>query len=546
MSQKTCCVIGAGVAGLAATKHCLEEGIIPVCYEKDIDIGGLWLYHNEKSKDTDPSLYNSCSINTSKEMTCFSDFPIPRDFPNFMHHTHFRRYLDLYTENFQLRKYIKLQTKVEKVEKAENFEETGQWVVTVQDLRTNKQTKTKFDFVMVCNGHLTEPLRPELPGLRDFKGKVIHTHDYKDFRGFEGKNILVVGMGNSAADVACELSRHAKHVYVSTRRGAYCIQRAGERGQPFDHVAITRFRQCLPHHLMRPYHFYKLNFRYDHKKYGLAPKHNFESAAVTISDDLPNRVLLGSMSIHEDVDRFTENGVKFEDGSQLEDIDVVILGTGYTYSFPFLDESVIKREGHFSYLYKLVWPTELHPSTLAVIGLVQPFGPLPPILEIQSRWATQVFAGHSKLPPQQTMLNAVEKWREFVKKKYVDSPRYSLQIYFIQYIDEVSKFIGCRPNFWKYFFTDPKLFYRVVFCAATPPQWRLEGHGRWKDARAAIEGVEERTWYPMKTRKCGEHEADGLYDGWVALFKKLCVVVVAFLVMRFLLSNGYHTFLVKN
>lgn len=65
------------------------------------------------------------------------------------------------------------------MEKAENFEETGQWIVTTRDLKSNKTMKEKFDFVMVANGHLTEPNRPQLPGLDKFRGKVIHTHDFK-------------------------------------------------------------------------------------------------------------------------------------------------------------------------------------------------------------------------------------------------------------------------------------------------------------------------------------------------------------------------------
>ena len=103
---KKCCIIGAGVAGLTSIKHCLEVGIEPTCFEKDDDIGGLWNYHDE-AKDGFPSLYKSCRINTSKEMTCFSDFPIPKEFPNFMHHTDFKRYLDMYADCFKLRKYIK-------------------------------------------------------------------------------------------------------------------------------------------------------------------------------------------------------------------------------------------------------------------------------------------------------------------------------------------------------------------------------------------------------------------------------------------------------
>lgn len=65
---------------------------------------------------------------------------------------------------------------------------------------------------MVCNGHLHEPNIPNFKGLDKFKGRVLHTHDYKDFHGYEGKRVLIIGVGNSASDVACELSRHAEHV----------------------------------------------------------------------------------------------------------------------------------------------------------------------------------------------------------------------------------------------------------------------------------------------------------------------------------------------
>jgi dimethylaniline monooxygenase (N-oxide forming) len=67
---------------------------------------------------------------------------------------------------------------------------------------------------MVCNGHLHQPIKPTFTGLDNFNGKVLHTHEYKDFRGFEKKRILVVGIGNSASDVACELSRHVEHVSI--------------------------------------------------------------------------------------------------------------------------------------------------------------------------------------------------------------------------------------------------------------------------------------------------------------------------------------------
>ncbi|XP_062595036.1 flavin-containing monooxygenase 5-like [Saccostrea cucullata] len=542
---KTVCVVGAGVSGLAAVKNSLDEGLEPICFEKDDDVGGLWNYH-DVPKDGDPSLYNSCSINTSKEMTCYTDFPIPKEYPNFMAHKHFKSYLKLYAEHFGLMKYIRLKHTVERVEKADDFDDTGEWVITTKNLSSGKVEKRKVNFVMVCNGHLHEPNIPKFQGLEKFKGRVLHTHDYKDFHGYEGKRILIIGIGNSAADVACELSRHAEHVYVSTRKGTFVIQRAAEEGRPFDHIAVSRFRQGLPWPLLKPFLYHGVNNRYSHSKYGLSPNTRFNGGAVTISDDLPNRIILGTINIKTDVERFTENGAIFVDGTKLDKIDVVILGTGYNFSFPFLQEDVVKVDNSFPYLYDLVWPADLEPSTLAIIGLVQPFGALPPILEMQTRWAARVFSGNCKLPSVAKRMQEVETIHAKLKAKGIDSARYSLVVFFIQYIDKIAQYIGCKPNLWKLFFTDNALWKKLVFGPCTPTQWRLEGPGCWKGAKDAIEHVEENTWYPLKTREAGKHETEGLYDGWINLFKWIFIFIVTCVFLRYLLSNGYQTFTIKS
>ena len=278
---------------------------------------------------------------------------------------------------------------------------------------------------------------------------------------------------------------------------------------------------------MRPFHFHRINSRYKHQLYGLSQKSRFQSPAVTISDDLPNRILVGTISVHDNISRFTKHGVEFEDGSQVNAIDVVIIATGYTFSFPFLEESILKVDDYVAHLYKQVWPTKLSPSTLAVIGLVQPFGPLPPVLEMQARWATQVFTGKCILPPSDKMIQSVAMLRDYVKEHSVTPLKDSIKIPYVHYIDELAKFIGCRPNLLKMFITDPKLWRRVVFEPATPPQWRLEGTGGWSGARQAIEHVQENTWYSVTTRKCGDQELLGLYDGWINLFYKLTFIVLA-------------------
>lgn len=213
---KTVCIIGAGVAGITSLKQCLEQNLQPTCYEKDIDIGGLWNY-KDISEEGRASLYKSCTLNTSKAVTCFSDFPFPKGYPNFMHNSLYKTYLNSYIEHFNLRPRFKFHREVMAVKKCSDFNESGRWCVTVRNIGTGITSDKIFDFVMVCNGHYFKPLLPTFPGLNKFQGKVMHSHDYKSIHGFEDKRVLVVGIGNSAADVACEVSHHAKHVSMVRR-----------------------------------------------------------------------------------------------------------------------------------------------------------------------------------------------------------------------------------------------------------------------------------------------------------------------------------------
>jgi Flavin-binding monooxygenase-like len=107
-------IIGAGGSGLTAIKCCLDEGLQPVCLEQTADLAGMWNYENcLKERDTRiASVMRSTIINTSKEMMCYSDFPIPADFPNYMHNTKLLQYFRMYADNFNLRRYIQFNTKV--------------------------------------------------------------------------------------------------------------------------------------------------------------------------------------------------------------------------------------------------------------------------------------------------------------------------------------------------------------------------------------------------------------------------------------------------
>uniref|UniRef100_A0A7M4EA91 Flavin-containing monooxygenase n=1 Tax=Crocodylus porosus TaxID=8502 RepID=A0A7M4EA91_CROPO len=102
---KKVAIVGAGVTGLTSIKCCLEEGLEPTCFEKSDDFGGLWRF-TEHIEDGRPSLYKSMVSNTCKEMSAFSDFPYPEDFPNYLVNAKFFEYLKLYAKHFDLVKHI--------------------------------------------------------------------------------------------------------------------------------------------------------------------------------------------------------------------------------------------------------------------------------------------------------------------------------------------------------------------------------------------------------------------------------------------------------
>ncbi|XP_039192930.1 dimethylaniline monooxygenase [N-oxide-forming] 1-like isoform X2 [Crotalus tigris] len=154
---KKVAIVGAGVSGLTSIKCCLEEGLEPTCFEQSDDIGGLWRF-TDYVEDGRPSVYKSMVSNTSKEMSAFTDFPFPENFPSFLSHHQLLEYLRMYTKHFDLQKYIQLKTKVISIKKCPHFSNTGQWEVVTE--ANGKQNSTIFDAVMVCVGYLTEPFLP--------------------------------------------------------------------------------------------------------------------------------------------------------------------------------------------------------------------------------------------------------------------------------------------------------------------------------------------------------------------------------------------------
>ncbi|XP_068808056.1 flavin-containing monooxygenase 5-like [Struthio camelus] len=526
---KRVAIIGGGSSGLCAIKACLQEGLVPVCFERSGDIGGLWRFE-EHPDEGRASIYKSVIINTSKEMMCFSDFPIPDDFPNYMHNSKIMEYFRMYAQHFDLLRYIRFRTSVCRVAKRPDFAVTGQWDVVTES--GGEQESAVFDAVLVCTGHHTNAHLPlhTFPGIEKFKGRYLHSRDYKDPQAFKDKRVIVIGIGNSGSDLAVEISQTAKQVFLSTRRGAWILNRVGDQGYPIDIILTTRMKtflsKLLTPSMVSDWAEKRLNERFDHSHYGLKPKHRILHQHPTINDDLPNRIISGRVKVKPNVREFTATAAIFEDGTKEDDIDAVVFATGYSFSFPFLEDCVTVVENQIS-LYKFMFPIDLQKPTLAFIGLIQPLGAIMPISELQCRWATRVFKGLNKLPPRCDMEADINHKKEEMAKRYVRSQRHTIQVDYIPYMDELACQLGVKPNLLTLFLTDPRLATEVLLGPCTPYQYRLQGPGRWAGARQAILTQRERVIKPLRTRQVDE----GTLSSSVPLLAKLVGAVAVFAIL---------------
>src|SRR5688572_6964206 len=208
MVGPTTAVIGAGISGLTVGKMLSDYGVPYTCFESSDRIGGNWAFGNPNGHS---SAYRSLHIDTSKERLSFRDFPMPAEYPDFPHHSQIKEYLESYAEAFDLKQNIEFENGVAHAARLED----GTWEITDQ-----AGVVRSFEHLVVANGHHWDPRYADLPG--EFTGEAIHSHHYLDPRSpidFFGKRILIVGIGNSAADIAVELSSKSLQtkVTLSTR-----------------------------------------------------------------------------------------------------------------------------------------------------------------------------------------------------------------------------------------------------------------------------------------------------------------------------------------
>jgi dimethylaniline monooxygenase (N-oxide forming) len=371
--------------------------------------------------------YRDLHINTSRERMQYTDFPMPKSYPDFPHHSHIAEYFDTYVDHFGFRDRILFETGVERAEKTAD----GLWELTDEHGETRRH-----DMLLVANGHHWDPRWPEpaFPGADEFGGEQLHAHAYVDNESLKGKDVVVLGIGNSAMDIAVESSYVAANTYLAARRGAWIIPKY-LFGRPLDqlntnaHTPFKVFQKAfelmIRTHVGSP------------ERYGLPkPDHGIGEAHPTISGRILDRISHGTVTPKPNIARLGEDFVEFTDGTRVH-ADVVIYCTGYKITFPFFDRASIAAEDNHIELFRRVW----HPDhdDLAFIGLLQPLGAIMPLAEAQGQWVADYLRGEYRLPSRQEMLDDIRADLEAMRKRYVASKRHTIQVDFDRYLHDLGK-----------------------------------------------------------------------------------------------------------
>jgi cation diffusion facilitator CzcD-associated flavoprotein CzcO len=420
------CLIGAGASGIAAARALDARAIEFDWFDKGDRVGGIWVLDSASGLS---SAYRQLHINVSRERLQFADRPMSSALPIYPRHTQIVEYFEDYVSHFGLDRRLRLETAV-----ASARRRAGGWEVVLDD-----GERRRYDALVVANGHHSEPRGPEPAPAGEFDGEQLHSHDYRDDSVLRGRDVVVVGLGNSACDIAVEASRVARSCSLSARRGAHVLPKSMWRW-PYDQVPGLRLAQGggigvagiglqLPWRLRQRWLETGQRLTVGRMSgYGLPePGHRFGAVHPTISPRLLDCLLYGDVAPRPEIRRLDGDLVHFADGSAVP-ADLIVWCTGYAIRFPFLHPEVSPvGDGNRVELYWGVFSPEV--DGLAFVGLVQPAaGSTMQIAEAQGSWVAAQLAGEYALPPHASMVAEIARRRRRDRRRVLSTPRHTVQI----------------------------------------------------------------------------------------------------------------------
>ena len=450
-------VLGAGWSGLMACKYCLGEDLKTLVLEGRDSIGGVWSFTRDCRYG---GVMTTTETTSSRCITEISDFPMPESYPGFPSHVQILAYLNAYCDQFDLKRCIRLDHRVDRARKVD-----GVWHVTCAN-----GSEFRAKNLIVSSGVHQHPndVSRDAP-FSSFGGPILHSAAVKEAPpDLAGKTIVIWGGGESASDIAFQTSKTAARVYWCIPNGQWFVPKVVDRWWPFPSKrpkvgdqASSRVRLLLsPTRGFSPFINQYLQFSLGFNGHGQeawrthAPYHQ---SFFNKSYEAMPQVKSGKIVAKRQIERCEGNQVYFTDGSAVR-ADAIITCSGYRLVIPFFEPGTTTDPQE---CYKYLFGAD---PSVAFVGFVRPvIGSIPGIAELQSRYAAMVFAGRRVLPPLADRERIARADAAYWNRRFrFTSRRLRGLVDMPYYNDQIARLIGCRPRFWKLFFTAPRKWWWAV------------------------------------------------------------------------------------
>ncbi|MFW0796632.1 NAD(P)-binding domain-containing protein [Gordonia sp. CPCC 205515] len=526
------CVVGAGPCGLTTIKQLRDEGHEVVCFDKNDDLGGIWL--REDGDGDQMKAYDNLYLTISMKLMAYSDFPFAGG-RQFYTRAQYFGYLKEYAERFGLVGHIRFGSEVTNVERR-----GSSWRVSMR--RDGVETTEEFGAVAICSGPFKTP-NTEIPGLEGFAGEIVHSSEYRNNERFRGKRVLIVGMAESGADIVREIGDVAAEATLSIRSYTFLLARVFSRNRTTDNGTVrAHAHEMLRRATDQPFVldtfwgrnpvakalFLTMSVIYGFITTGLGVvrvlqgkdpggRNRVESdlnpfgepmdpPKLDVAGTLDNEanwdmirtwnrrshpegswaqrgifcknvsfiphIVSGRVGLNDaGIERSEGNHVWFRD-SVLGEYDTIVLCTGFSNDTISIGDLQIK-DGNVRNLYKHFLHPE-HDGTAAFIGFVRPFsGGIPICAEMQARYFARLCSGKMSVPAAiDEKIGRDKEWEEYWTAL---SPRHTEAIPSqVVYLDALAKEIGCLVPMRK-MVLNPKLFIQMWFGSFNQSCYRIVG-----------------------------------------------------------------------
>lgn len=421
--DKRVAVIGAGASGLCSAKYLLQSGFDVTVFEVGSQIGGMWCFNNDSGRS---SAYRTLHINTSRGVTRFSDLDFDADTQPFPDHYDMHRYLVRFADHFGVTPRIRFNSCVEAVRPAfDPAREPPVWEVVLAD-----GTVERFDAVLVATGHLSKPMH--VAELEAFGEGYLHAHYYREPAAFVGKRICVVGVGNSACDIASDVCVTSKRTVLVARSGVTILPKL-LFGRPFTDITAQIQRPWIPRNLrQRMVRALVWLAHGDMTKLGF--KRSDTLSHVTSNGTVTTDIAYRRIFVKQGIEEVDGHSVRFVDGS-VEEFDTLIAATGYQIDLDMLPPDVVRVEDNRLDLYMRMvppgWPG------LFLMGFFNTDTALNMVFEHQARWVREYLLGNAVLPSDAEMRRAIAERTAWYKSQYRDSARHTIEEEHVRYLTDL-------------------------------------------------------------------------------------------------------------